>query len=368
MESTIVERLKAGKFVLIAEIGVNYYDIAEEKGISEMDAAKLMIKEAKEAGIHAVKFQTYKAGSLAAKDSPSYWDRTEEPTASQYELFKKFDSFGEKEYRELKEYADELGIEFLSTAFDFESADYLFELMNVYKISSSDLSNIPFIEYQAKKGKPMLLSIGASDLPEIEKAVDTIRSVNDSELVLLHCVLEYPTPLEHANLKKIQTLKQQFPDCYIGYSDHTKPTEEFDVVKVAYNMGAQLIEKHFTLDKTLSGNDHYHAMDPDDARQILKAVERMDMITGQGELSALPSEAAARENARRSIVAAARIDAGDLITRNLLTFKRPGTGISPSELGLVVGRTAACGIPEDTVLQPEMINNFPTGEDGEDEA
>lgn len=363
MESTIIERLKAGKFVLTAEIGVNYYDIADKNGISEMEAAKLMIREAKDAGIHAVKFQTYKAGSLAAKDSPSYWDRKEEPTASQYELFKKFDSFGEKEYRELKEYADGLEIEFLSTAFDFESADYLCDLMNVYKISSSDLSNTPFIEYQAKKGKPMLLSIGASDLPEIERAVDTIRSVNDRELVLLHCVLEYPTPLEHANLKKIQTLKQQFPDCYIGYSDHTKPTGEYDVIKVAYNMGAQIIEKHFTLDKTIVGNDHYHAMDPEDAKNILKAIERMDMITGHGELSALPSEAAARENARRSIVAAARIDKGDLITRNLLTFKRPGTGISPSELGLVMGHTAACDIPEDTILQPEMINNFPTGDD-----
>ncbi|MCR5773743.1 MAG: N-acetylneuraminate synthase family protein [Lachnospiraceae bacterium] len=359
MESTIVERLKAGKFVLIAEIGVNYYDIAEKMGISEMEAAKLMIEKACEAGIHAVKFQTYKAGTLAAKESPSYWDRTEEPTASQYELFKKFDSFGEAEYRELKNYADSLGIEFLSTAFDFESADYLYDLMNVYKISSSDLSNIPFIEYQAKKGKPMLLSIGASDLPEIERAVDTIRSVNDRELALLHCVLEYPTPPEHANLKKIQTLRQQFPDCFIGYSDHTKPTEDCDVAKVAYNMGAQLIEKHFTLDKTLTGNDHYHAMDPADAKAILAAIERMDMLTGNGELAALPSETTARENARRSIVAACAIDAGDLVTRNMLTFKRPGTGIPPSEIGLVVGRTASVDIKEDTILKPEMFNDYP---------
>ncbi|MBQ9360435.1 MAG: N-acetylneuraminate synthase family protein [Lachnospiraceae bacterium] len=367
MESTIIDRLRAGKFVLIAEIGVNYYDIADKKGISPMDAAKLMIGEAKDAGIHAVKFQTYKAGTLAAKESPSYWDRTEEPTASQYELFKKFDSFGEPEYRELKEYADSLGIEFLSTAFDFESADYLYDLMNVYKISSSDLSNIPFIEYQAKKGKPMLLSIGASDLPEIERAVDTIRSVNESELALLHCVLEYPTPLEHANLRKIQTLKQQFPDCYIGYSDHTKPTEECDVAKVAYNMGAQLIEKHFTLDKTLTGNDHYHAMDPSDAKAILAAIERMEMLCGNGELVALESEASARENARRSIVAACNIDEGDLITRNMLTFKRPGTGISPSEIGRVVGRTAACDISEDTILQEDMLKAAAKPEPGEQE-
>lgn len=363
MGSTIIERLREGRFVLIAEIGVNYYDIADSRGITPMEAAKLMVKEAHDAGIHAVKFQTYTAGTLASKDSPAYWDTTEEPTQSQYELFRKFDSFNEPEYREIKEYADEIGIEFLSTAFDFESADYLCDLMNVYKISSSDLSNIPFIEYQAKKGKPMLLSIGASDLSEIEQAVDTIRSVNDSELVLLHCVLEYPTPLEHANLKKIQTLKQQFPDCYVGYSDHTKPTPECDVAKVAYNMGAQLIEKHFTLDKTLTGNDHYHAMDPSDARAILAAIERMDMLGGSAELASLPSEAAARENARRSIVSACDIEAGDLVTRNMLTFKRPGTGIPPSEIGLVVGRTAACDIPEDTILQRKMFNDYPEPEE-----
>ena len=124
MESTIIERVREGKFTLIAEIGVNYYDIAARDGISPMEAAKLMIKEAKEAGIHAVKFQTYKAETIAAKDSPSYWDLSEEATTSQYELFKKFDSFGEAEYKELKAYSDEVGIEFLSTAFDRERADF----------------------------------------------------------------------------------------------------------------------------------------------------------------------------------------------------------------------------------------------------
>ena len=148
--STIIDRALAGKFVLIAEIGVNYYDIATKLDISLMDAAKLMIKEAKDAGIHAVKFQSYKAGTLAAKASPSYWDTTEEPTTSQYELFQKFDHFGEAEYRELKDFCDMLGIEFLSTAFDLASADYLDSMMDVYKISSSDLNNLPFVEYQAR--------------------------------------------------------------------------------------------------------------------------------------------------------------------------------------------------------------------------
>lgn len=355
MNSIIMERLEKGQFVLIAEIGVNYYDIAAKEGISNMDAAKLMVREAKAAGIHAVKFQTYKAGTLAAKASPYYWDITEEPTRSQYELFQKFDSFGYKEYKELKEYSDEIGIEFLSTAFDYESADYLDELMEVYKISSSDLSNIPFIEYQAKKNKPILLSVGASNEDEIEKAVEAIRRNTDAPITLLHCVLEYPTPLEDANLNKIATLKSRFKDVYIGYSDHTKPTEECDVIKTAYNLGAQLVEKHFTLDKTLKGNDHYHAMDPEDARKILSSIERMDMLRGCGDLKCLDTEGAARKNARRSIVSNCDIKAGEVIAEDMLTYKRPGTGISPDKVSTIVGKKAVEDILDDTILQDWMF-------------
>ncbi len=355
MAGNIIERISRGQFTLIAEIGVNYYDIAVKEGISNMEAAKLMCREAMDAGIHAVKFQTYKAGTLAAHDSPSYWDRSEEPTASQYELFKKFDSFGEKEYRELKSYCDEIGIEFLSTAFDFESADYLDELMDVYKISSSDLSNIPFIEYQAKKNKPILLSIGASDKDEIDRAIEAIRRHNDKELVLLHCVLEYPTPFEHANLLKIRSLKEQYPDCYTGYSDHTKPTADCRVINTAYNLGAVLVEKHFTLDKSLKGNDHYHAMDPADAREILAGIERIDEIRGSGELKCLETEGAARANARRSIVTAVDIKKDSVITEEMLTFKRPGTGIPPSLIREVVGKKAVKDLPEDTILRRELL-------------
>lgn len=158
----LISKIQMGKFVLIAEIGVNYYDIATKENISNIDAAKKMINEAKNAGIDAVKFQTYKAETIAARESPSYWDTTEEAETSQYALFKKFDSFGYGEYLELSNYCKKIGIDFLSTAFDNDSADYLDEMMDVYKISSSDLNNIPFIEYQAKKNKPILLSVGAS--------------------------------------------------------------------------------------------------------------------------------------------------------------------------------------------------------------
>lgn len=357
MDSVIMNRLINGQFVLIAEIGVNYYDIAKKENISPMEAAKKMVLEAKNAGIHAVKFQTYKAETLAAKASPYYWDITEEPTRSQFELFKKFDSFGYAEYLELKEYSDEIGIEFLSTAFDYDSADYLDSLMNVYKISSSDLSNLPFIKYQAQKNKPILLSVGASNLDEIERAIDTIRSVNDREIVLLHCVLEYPTPLKDANLLKILSLKRQFPELYIGYSDHTKPTDNCDVIKTAYNLGAQLVEKHFTLDKTLKGNDHYHAMDPSDAVKILDAIDELDIIRGSGEIKCLETEGAARSNARRSIVSAVDIKKGSVITEDMLTYKRPGTGISPDRMPEILGLKAAQDIEEDTILQENMFVN-----------
>lgn len=354
-ESNIIRRMKAGKFTLIAEIGVNYYDIASKLSISLMEAAKLMILSAHNAGIKAVKFQTYKAENLASKFSPSYWDTSEETITSQYELFRKFDTFGEPEYRYLSSFCKKVGIEFLSTAFDFASADYLEPMMNVYKISSSDISNIPFIEYMAKKNKPILLSVGASNLDEVQMAVATIRKYNKKELALLHCVLEYPTPYQHANLCKITGLQRKFPDVYIGYSDHTKPDECYDVIKMAYILGATVIEKHFTLDKTLTGNDHYHAMDPKDAENILAGISFIDKLKGNEEIKCLQSELIARENARRSIVAAVNIQEGVKITRDMLTFKRPGYGISPNEIDKVIGKYSSKKIEKDTVFEETLL-------------
>ena len=353
--SCIIDRIKNKEFVLIAEIGVNYYDIAAKEGISNMEAAKKMVCEAKKAGVHAVKFQTYKAGALAAKESPAYWDISEERTASQYELFKKFDAFGYDEYQELARYCREQEIEFLSTAFDVEAADYLEGLMDVYKISSSDLNNHPFVEYQAKKGKPILLSAGASNAEEIDAAIACIRKYNRQPLVLMHCVLEYPTPYAHANLNKIISLKERYPDVVVGYSDHTKPDACADVIKTAYNLGAQVVEKHFTLDKSLPGNDHYHAMDPADAQNILEGVAFLHNIRGRYDLSCLESEQAARQNARRSLISVVEIKKGTPVVENMLTYKRPGTGIHPDDMGKLIGRRAIQDISEDMVLQWGMF-------------
>ena len=355
MIDRIFTRLASSKPVLIAEIGVNYYDIARTRGMSNMEAAKLMVLEAARAGIHAVKFQSYRAETLAARESPSYWDLNENPITSQRELFSHFDKFGPDEYTELARFSETHGIEFFSTAFDEYAADYLEPLMNVYKLSSSDLSNLPFIDYQARKGKPVLLSIGASNEDEIDRAVETICHVNDRPLTLLHCVLEYPTPLQETNLLKIASLKKRYPNCIIGYSDHTKPTPDTIVTNAALFLGARVIEKHFTLDKTLPGNDHFHAMDPADARNILNGFELSDMLMGCGDLVCLESEREARRNARRSLVSAVAIPAGTAVTREMLCAKRPGTGISPQEIDRVVGCHAAVDISMDTTLAWEML-------------
>ncbi len=341
---------------LIGEIGVNFYDIAEKENISDIEAAKLMIREAKECGIDAVKFQSYKAETIASKNSPAYWDLSEEPTTSQFELFKKFDKFGKDEYAQLAEYCREVGILFLSTPFDFESADYLDDLMSVYKISSSDLTNTPFIQYIAGKNKPILLSTGASTLNEIHQAVNAIEEVSAVKIAIMHCVLSYPTEYEDANLLMINDLKENFPEYEIGYSDHTRPDENMMVLTTAFNYGADIIEKHFTLDKTLKGNDHYHAMDPEDVRKFRKNVAFLSKIRGKKNKQPLICESSARREARRSVVASRDIRKDQTITSDMLTFKRPGTGISPSRISEIIGKKAADDIKEDTLIDFDMIS------------
>lgn len=340
---------------LIGEIGVNFYDIAKKENITPMDAAKLMIKEAKNTGIDAVKFQTYKAEKIASKNSPAYWDLDEEPTTSQFELFKKFDSFGPEEYRELADYCREVGIMFLSTPFDFEAIDFLDDLMDVYKISSSDLTNIPFIKAIALKNKPIILSTGASTLKEIKEAVNAIEEVSNVDIGLMHCVLSYPTKDEDANLLMIKDIKEQFEGYDIGYSDHTKPDDKMLILTTAYLYGANIIEKHFTLDKTLTGNDHYHAMDVEDVKTFNENIELINKIKGKKVKQPLVCESSSRKEARRSIVASKDIKKGEKITKDNITFKRPGTGISPSKVDEIIGMNANEDIAEDTLLTYEML-------------
>ena len=340
---------------VIAEAGVNFYDTAKLRGVTPLEEAMHYVDKAKEAGIDAIKFQSYKANTIASKNSPAYWDTTKETTQSQYELFTKFDSFGEEEYRALYEHCKKVGIDFMSTPFDYASADYLDDMVDIYKISSSDLSNLPFITHIAKKGKPIYLSVGASYLSEVEQAVRTIRETGHNQIALLHCVLSYPCKNEDANLRIISTLKRIFPDITIGYSDHTLPDDTMTILTTAYLLGAEIIEKHFTLDKSLPGNDHYHAGDPEDFRKAISNFRLVNTVLGQSEKTVLPCELIPRREARRSLVLTRDMKKGEVITETDLIAKRPGTGISPTYQNIVIGRALLQDCPEDTVLTWDMV-------------
>jgi sialic acid synthase SpsE len=331
---------------VIAEAGVNHE--------GSMEIAKRLIDEAKEGGADGIKFQTYRADTIASRHSPAYWDTRKEPTTSQHELFRKYDRFWKGEFEELKAYCDAAEIEFLSTPFDLESAHFLNDLMDVFKISSSDITNRPFIDYICQFGKPVILSTGASRMEEVEEAVEWIEN-HENPLALLHCVLNYPTDEVNANLGMMLHLKERYPDKAVGYSDHTTPGD-LKVLEVAALLGAEIIEKHFTHDKTLPGNDHYHAMDKTDLARFRERLERIYGILGDFDKHPLQTEEPARRNARRSLVAARHIPEGTILEHGDLTWKRPAHGISPKFLHEVLGRKAKRSIEKDELLQWELID------------
>lgn len=333
---------------LIAEAGVNHE--------GSLSTAFEMIDAAAEAGADAIKFQSYKAETLAIRKSPAYWDQTKEPIASQFELFKKYDSFGDSEYIQLAKRCEEKGIIFMSTPFDSHFVDFLDDLMPVYKIASADITNIPLLRQIATKNKPVLLSTGASYLPEIDVALRNLADAGNDQVALMHCILEYPCPPEHCYLESITALARSYPDRTIGWSDHATP--EFGCLSLltAWMKGADILEKHYTLNKTLTGNDHYHAMDPDDIRAFRKRQEYMTRIIGDVfEKSVLPSEDNARKYARRSLVATYDLKAGTIITPDMIIPKRPGTGISPLHYDRIIGSQIKVDVKKDELLQWEMF-------------
>jgi len=338
---------------IIAEIGVNHE--------GSFDKAKELIRLAKEGGADAVKFQTYKAETLAAKNSPAYWDTSMEPTRSQYELFKRYDSFDEEEYILLAEYCRKTDIDFLSTPFDEKAIEFLAPLVPCFKIASADITNVPFLRRIAAKSKPVILSTGASTVEEITDAVTILNNAGCGNIALLHCVLNYPTNNENANLNMIEGLKTAFPHLVVGYSDHTVPDREMTVLTAAYLKGALIIEKHFTDDKTLPGNDHYHAMDAEDLKNFRKKVETLMILNGKAEKFPLLSEQSARLNARRSIVLRNAVRAGEVLHSDMLICKRPGTGITAANFDEIVGSVAARDLAEDHVLTWSDIKRDASG-------
>lgn len=333
---------------VIAEIGVNHE--------GNIDLAKRLIDEAQAGGADCVKFQTYKAGKIASKNSPSYWDLNSESTTSQYTLFQKYDGFDVAEYESLARHSAVRGIDFSSTPFDLEAVHFLAPLMPFFKIASADLTNGPMLEACAKYKKPMILSTGAAHLSEVEEAVRRLRhSLPASEIALLHCVLSYPTPYEDANLAVIAHLAAVFPDHPIGYSDHTRPDPGMWVLSRAYQLGAVIIEKHFTHDKTLPGNDHYHAMNESDLAVFRQSMDILHRAEGDGRKRVLEAEEIPRRNARRSLVAARDLKAGDVLKVEDLVVKRPAFGLPPSALEWVIGVKLTRDLAEDDFLTIQHV-------------
>jgi len=331
------------KTYVIAEFGVNHN--------GSIERAKEGIRKAAEAGADAIKFQTYTADELVVKGTPKFWEwEGDKQHETQYDAYKALKGLPYEAYPELIKYCEELGIEFLSTPFSFEAAKKLNDMgMKAFKIASSDMSTLPFLEYVARFGKPIILSTGASELGEIKEAVRTIERAGNDQIVILHCNLCYPTKDSDANLNVIQTLKKEFPWHPIGISDHTLGV--FPTV-VASAVGAVVIEKHYTVDKTLGESaDHWLSVDPVELKDIVDTVRKIEELKGHNFRSVFPSEKETRKYDKRSIVSAFDIKKGDEVTMEMLTYKRPGTGIAPRDYLKLLGRKALQDIKEDTTLQ-----------------
>lgn len=331
---------------IIAEIGVNHE--------GSLDVAKKLIDQAKRGGAHAAKFQVYKAEQLASRNSPAYWDTNKEPTENQYRLFKKYDGFTQRDYQQLAVYCDQRGIDFMATPFDLDAVASLSPLVPAFKIASADITNVPLLRAVGKTKKPLILSTGASTLSEISSAVDVCQQAGAENIALLHCVLNYPTPVEQANLLNIMQLRSAFPKLAAGYSDHVIPDDTLSALEMAVVMGALVLEKHFTHDKTLAGNDHYHAMDETDLTKFTSKLEVYRLLAGS-RCRSIDNQTLARLNARRSIVSARPIKQGEILSEHNLTAKRPAHGISPVHWDEVIGKRAAMEIKEDTLLSWDMI-------------
>jgi len=331
---------------VIAEAGVNHN--------GDLELGRRLIREAKNAGADAVKFQSYKAGKISTRTAPRYWVERDDPKGTQYDTFAKLDSFGREEHQELFRFAKEIGILCFSTPFDDEAVDMLEELgVPGYKIASADLTDLPLIERAARTGKPLLLSTGLARLSEIGEAIDAVRGTGNDQMVLLHCTLQYPCDYQNVNLRMMLHLKAAFPEIPVGLSDHSLGIA---VPQAAVALGAVAIEKHYTVDKTLPGSpDHHLSVDHQDLRVMMEAIRAIELAMGRYQKGPVEAESAAYQYARRSIVSAQDIAQGTRIGREMLTFKRPGTGIYPKFVDQVVGRTAREDIPEDTVLTWEMI-------------
>ncbi|MFL2517235.1 MAG: N-acetylneuraminate synthase family protein [Candidatus Azotimanducaceae bacterium] len=321
----------------IAEIGVNHE--------GDIDVAKSMIKGIAKAGASAAKFQTYKANLLAAKNSPAYWDTSKESTLSQFELFSKYDKFGRADYEELAKVCRDEKIDFISTPFDTDSLHWLIPLMGRVKIASADLTNNLLLSEIAEYRKPVILSVGAATDAEIQESLDLLFERGTPHVTLLHCMLLYPTPPAKGYLSRIYDLNSKFGgvDIDIGYSDHIAPHEaNNDQLLAAAAMGATVLEKHYTEDKLLPGNDHYHAVDHRDLDEIIKRLNTLGLMVGDlgsFQSQGLNDQAKAIKHARRGLYYRNNLKVGHMIKATDVIAKRPAGEISPRDAFSLIGRS-----------------------------
>jgi N,N'-diacetyllegionaminate synthase len=334
------------KVLIIAEAGINHN--------GSLELAYKLIDVAKKAGAEAIKFQTFKTENVlsALADKAEYQKKTTGFEESQFEMIKKLElSF--EDFGKIKKYCDKKQIIFLSTPFDCPSVDFLENLVPLYKIGSGEITNLPFLEYVAKKGKPIILSTGMSKLAEVEEAINVIlprlrcssglSSIDFSPLTLLHCVSTYPNDYKEVNLNAMITLKEAFK-IPVGYSDHTLGIE---ISIAAIALGAKVIEKHFTLDRNLPGPDHRASLEPNELKAMVNSIRNVEKALGNGRKQPSPNELEVMRVARKSLVAKRDIKVGEIINEKDIAVKRPGTGVSPQFKNVITGMIARKGIRKD---------------------
>ncbi|MBD3264489.1 MAG: N-acetylneuraminate synthase [Candidatus Omnitrophica bacterium] len=329
---------------VISEAGVNHN--------GSLRLAKKLVDAAIYSGADAVKFQTFKAENVVTETArlAEYQKKNLGKNTTQLEMIKKLElDYGA--FRDLKNYCDKKRIIFLSTPHTFDAVDFLEPLVPAYKVGSGDLNNLPFLRKIAKKKKLVILSTGMAKLSEVAVAVEAIKKAGNNKIILLHCTTNYPCPLVEVNLSAMSSLKEKF-NLPVGYSDHTAG---IIVPVMAVTLGAKVLEKHLTLDRSLSGPDHKASMEPDEFREMVKAVRDAEKVLGSGKKIPTESEKKIRYIVRKSIVACCDIPKDTKITGRMLSIKRPGTGISPGHMDSIIGKTVTRRIRKGSLIKPEDL-------------
>ena len=332
---------------IIAEAGVNHN--------GDVKLAQTLIKVAAEAGVDAVKFQTFRAESLVTPEAQqaAYQSRNSGIQESQLAMLKRLELTYDH-FRELQHHATEHGIIFLSSPFDLESIDFLNSIdVPAFKVGSGELTNLPYLRKMARYGKPMIVSTGMATLEEVQRAQLWITQAGNDQVIFLHCTSNYPCADEEVNLNAMHTL-QNATKALVGYSDHT---EGILVPQIAVAMGANVIEKHFTLDKHLPGPDHKASLEPDELKAMIEGIRRVEKWLGSAEKKPTPSEKATALAARKSIVARIDIPVGTQLTEDMLSVKRPGSGMSPAAWDQVIGKITRKPIAQHEILSWDQLES-----------